>query len=120
MSTKICPECNTKNSSGNLTCIKCSKSIIYASIEAEWTEENEKNGFKRNYLLEEFLSSSFIIRILIGITFGFLFCLSFNPFLLVITIIVVGTFFMPKEKDYFSFSELFSIFYKKFVEDKRK
>lgn len=120
MSTKICSECNTKNDSGNLTCIKCSSSIIYAPIESDWTEENEKNGFKRNFFLEEFISSSFFIRIIIGFISTYLFCLTLNPFLLVITILVVGTFFIPKEKDYFSISELYSLFYKNFVEDKRK
>lgn len=111
MSTKICPTCSTKNSSSNLKCIKCYKNMIYVEVAKEWTEENNKHGFKKNYFLDEFLSTSLFIRLFVGFFSAYIFCLTFNSLFLVFTIILVGTFFLPRERDYLNITELFEWFY---------
>lgn len=114
MSNKICPACNTKNDSGNLKCIKCSESIIYVQNEQEWTEEQNKEGFSRNYLLESFMTPSFFIRVFLGFTFAYIGIATLNGFMMGLAILVVGTFFIPKDNDYFNPDELFLMLYKKF------
>ena len=60
MSNKICLKCDTRNSSANLSCIKCSENLLYVANEKEWTAEQDKEGFSRNYILESFLTPSFL------------------------------------------------------------
>ena len=119
MSNKICPNCKTTNSSGNLKCIKCSENMLYVENEKVWTDEQDKEGFTRNYLLESFLTPSFFIRILIGIVATFIACVTKNPFYMGITIVVVGLFFVPKENDYYNPDELFLFIYKKFRKEEK-
>lgn len=123
MSNKICPSCKTKNDSGNLKCIKCSDNLIYVPNEPEWTAEQEKMRFDRNYFLEEFLSPSLFIRIAIVFFIAFFLRFFLNPLtltivIIVITIIIVGSYFLPKEEDYFNPVELLSLIFKKITKGK--
>lgn len=98
----------------SLKCIKCSENMLYVQNEKVWTDEQDKAGFSRNFLLESFLTPSFFIRIFIGIVSTFINCLTLNPFFMGITILVVGCFFIPKKNDYFNPDELYLFLYKKF------